>query len=322
MVAIAVVALELVAISYIRYRYMDTPFLSAAFQVVLGGTLVFLAGILIGSFLDFTHDIRAGAFVGSASCAAAAAAASQLIGKRATGLVNWRRKRKRSIGRRCWRASSPTSRRRTRITSRSPAISSIWRCRRNTRRRAPGSTRSGSPAGVTLVPGNHDAYVRSGVAASRAHWGDYMCGDEAAAVPNGFPFLRRRGPLALIGVSTSVPSLPLMAIGRVGSDQLAAPRKNPARLRARRPVSRRAHPPSADQQALALSEAAHRRRAPARRARPPRRRAGDPRPQPSPPDRLARRTERPHSRDRRAVGVGSAARRARSRRLQSLSHRR
>jgi len=47
--AVIVVALELVAISYIRYRYMDTPFLSAAFQVVLGGTLVFLAGILIGS---------------------------------------------------------------------------------------------------------------------------------------------------------------------------------------------------------------------------------------------------------------------------------
>jgi rubrerythrin len=48
-IAIIVVALELVAISYIRYRWMDTPFLSAAFQVVLGGTLVFLAGILIGS---------------------------------------------------------------------------------------------------------------------------------------------------------------------------------------------------------------------------------------------------------------------------------
>jgi rubrerythrin len=47
--AVIVVAIELVAISYIRYRYMDTPFLSAAFQVVLGGTLVFLAGILIGS---------------------------------------------------------------------------------------------------------------------------------------------------------------------------------------------------------------------------------------------------------------------------------
>jgi rubrerythrin len=48
-VAIIVVAAELVAISYIRFKYMDTPFLSAAFQVVLGGTLVFAAGILIGS---------------------------------------------------------------------------------------------------------------------------------------------------------------------------------------------------------------------------------------------------------------------------------
>ena len=48
-VAIIVVAIELVAISYIRHRYMDTPFLAAAFQVVIGGVLVFLAGILIGS---------------------------------------------------------------------------------------------------------------------------------------------------------------------------------------------------------------------------------------------------------------------------------
>jgi rubrerythrin len=47
--AIAVVAVELWAISYIRNRYMDTPFLSAAFQVILGGVLVFLTGILIGS---------------------------------------------------------------------------------------------------------------------------------------------------------------------------------------------------------------------------------------------------------------------------------
>lgn len=78
----------------------------------------------------------------------------------------------------------------------------------------------GSPADVTLVPGNHDAYVRSGVAASLAHWRDYMCGDAATAVPPSFPFLRRRGPLALIGVSTSVPSLLFFATGRVGADQL------------------------------------------------------------------------------------------------------
>src|SRR5579883_3633114 len=48
-VAIAVVAVELAVISFIRHRYMDTPFLSAAMQVVVGGVLVFLAGILIGS---------------------------------------------------------------------------------------------------------------------------------------------------------------------------------------------------------------------------------------------------------------------------------
>jgi uncharacterized membrane protein len=48
-VAGGVVAVELIVISWIRHHYMDTPFLSAAFQVVLGGLLVFVAGILIGS---------------------------------------------------------------------------------------------------------------------------------------------------------------------------------------------------------------------------------------------------------------------------------
>jgi hypothetical protein len=47
--AIVVVMIELAVISWIRYRYMDTPFLNAAFQVMVGGALVFLAGILIGS---------------------------------------------------------------------------------------------------------------------------------------------------------------------------------------------------------------------------------------------------------------------------------
>lgn len=46
--AIAVVAVELGTISFIRHRYMDTPVVSAAVQVVVGGVLVFIAGILIG----------------------------------------------------------------------------------------------------------------------------------------------------------------------------------------------------------------------------------------------------------------------------------
>ena len=47
--AIAVVVLELAAITYVRHRYMETPPLSAALQVGLGGALVFVTGVLIGS---------------------------------------------------------------------------------------------------------------------------------------------------------------------------------------------------------------------------------------------------------------------------------
>jgi VIT1/CCC1 family predicted Fe2+/Mn2+ transporter len=47
--AVIIVAIELITIAWIRKRYMDTPFLSAVFQVVLGGVLVFATGILIGS---------------------------------------------------------------------------------------------------------------------------------------------------------------------------------------------------------------------------------------------------------------------------------
>jgi erythrin-vacuolar iron transport family protein len=48
-VAVGVVAVELGTIAWIRNHYMDTPLLGAIFQVVLGGILVFLTGILIGS---------------------------------------------------------------------------------------------------------------------------------------------------------------------------------------------------------------------------------------------------------------------------------
>jgi erythrin-vacuolar iron transport family protein len=48
-IAFVVVIIELGVISWIRYKYMDTPFLKAAFQIAVGGFLVFLTGILIGS---------------------------------------------------------------------------------------------------------------------------------------------------------------------------------------------------------------------------------------------------------------------------------
>src|SRR5206468_7171561 len=48
-IAVAVVLVELGAIAWIRHRFMDMPLASAVFQVVIGGLLVFLTGILIGS---------------------------------------------------------------------------------------------------------------------------------------------------------------------------------------------------------------------------------------------------------------------------------
>ncbi|HYW64943.1 MAG TPA: metallophosphoesterase [Bradyrhizobium sp.] len=81
----------------------------------------------------------------------------------------------------------------------------------------------GAPDQVTLVPGNHDAYVRAARKRSSEIWGDYSRGDGTAINdPISFPFVRRRGPLALIGVSTAVPTPPFMATGRLGQVQCRA----------------------------------------------------------------------------------------------------
>jgi 3',5'-cyclic AMP phosphodiesterase CpdA len=74
----------------------------------------------------------------------------------------------------------------------------------------------GGPDKVTVVPGNHDSYVRSAASFAVQHWGEYMRGDD-----NGdFPFVRRRGPLAIIGLSTSLPTPPLAATGALHGGQL------------------------------------------------------------------------------------------------------
>ncbi|MBR0827483.1 metallophosphoesterase [Bradyrhizobium manausense] len=76
----------------------------------------------------------------------------------------------------------------------------------------------GPPDRVTAIPGNHDAYVR----ATRHRFGEVFSsylGDAPAAT--AFPAVRRRGPVALISLSTAVPTLPLMATGTLGRAQLA-----------------------------------------------------------------------------------------------------
>ena len=80
----------------------------------------------------------------------------------------------------------------------------------------------GPPDRVTVIPGNHDSYVRVTRHCFAEACGDYLGGDQPGADGALFPFVRRRGPLVLIGVSSAVPTPPLMATGRLGGAQLAA----------------------------------------------------------------------------------------------------
>ena len=81
----------------------------------------------------------------------------------------------------------------------------------------------GGPDQITVVPGNHDAYVPMDWRKSLGLWGAYMSGD--GAPPAGgfevFPTVRRRGPVALVGLSTGVPKPPLLATGTLGEAQIA-----------------------------------------------------------------------------------------------------
>ena len=81
----------------------------------------------------------------------------------------------------------------------------------------------GEPADVTLVPGNHDVYVATAWPESLGLWGAYMASDGAppATSFDVFPTLRRRGPVALVGLSSGVPKPPLFATGTLGEAQIA-----------------------------------------------------------------------------------------------------
>lgn len=76
----------------------------------------------------------------------------------------------------------------------------------------------GAARDVTVIPGNHDVYVRGVEQSPASYWGDYMRGDDAAV---GFPFVRRRDAVALIALSSGLPTGPFMATGRLGRQQLA-----------------------------------------------------------------------------------------------------
>lgn len=79
------------------------------------------------------------------------------------------------------------------------------------------------PANLTLIPGNHDTYVRVAWPSGAGLWASYMTGDgvPVASGFDSFPAVRRRGEIALVSLSTGVPTLPLLAQGSLGAEQLA-----------------------------------------------------------------------------------------------------
>jgi len=97
----------------------------------------------------------------------------------------------------------------------------------------------GQPEDVTVVPGNHDAYVAIPWPESLGRWSAFMHGrrgDGGERAPDSaadFPFVRERGPLALIGVSSALPMPVSSAAGQIGEAQLAALAKHLAELRDR-----------------------------------------------------------------------------------------
>lgn len=77
----------------------------------------------------------------------------------------------------------------------------------------------GDPQQVTVIPGNHDAYVPGALAETRRQWGPFMTGDETPDRVT-FPFVRRRGPIALVGVNSARATAPFMATGHISERQL------------------------------------------------------------------------------------------------------
>jgi len=73
----------------------------------------------------------------------------------------------------------------------------------------------GTPEKISVVPGNHDAYVPGALDKACHAWGAYMAGDGASGPieRHHFPYIRVRGPVALIGLSSARATAPFMASG-------------------------------------------------------------------------------------------------------------
>jgi 3',5'-cyclic AMP phosphodiesterase CpdA len=143
--------------------------------------------------------------------------ASELLGKRALGYLNWTRNRHKYHRREVVDALIKD------LTAQAPDHIAVTGDLVNLALNAEFALALtwlqsvGAPDRVTAIPGNHDAYVRATRHRFAEVFADYVSGDDNDAA---FPTLRRRGPLALIGLSSALPTPPFMATGTLGRAQL------------------------------------------------------------------------------------------------------
>lgn len=142
---------------------------------------------------------------------------AELIGKRGLGFINWQRKRKYihrpDVLEAITRDLKASAADHIAVTGDLTNLSLP-----NEYERARSWLESLGPTrDVTVIPGNHDVYVRAAEPCPAAYWGDYMRGDDGV---DRFPFVRRRNNVALIALCTGVSTGPFMATGRLGPRQL------------------------------------------------------------------------------------------------------
>ncbi len=143
---------------------------------------------------------------------------AQLLSKRGLGFINWHRKRKRIHRRDILDAITADlkaqAKDHTAVTGDLVNLSlPIEYARARDWLHTIGGAKD-----VTVIPGNHDVYVRQVTDAPATYWGDYMTGDDGV---QRLPFLRRRNGVALIALSSGVATGPFMATGKLGTPQLA-----------------------------------------------------------------------------------------------------
>jgi 3',5'-cyclic AMP phosphodiesterase CpdA len=148
----------------------------------------------------------------------------QLMSKRLTGYINWKRNRAKSFSDLYLNAlvADLAERQIDHIALTGDLVNIALP--EETRLAGIWLQRLGTPEHVSLVPGNHDAYTAGGLRNALQQWCPYMLGDQKDRTPT-FPYLRRRGPLAIIGCSSAITTLPFMATGSFSRSQEEATAK-------------------------------------------------------------------------------------------------